>query len=288
MSNDTATVPSDVTPADMQPASLTPTRVLRSEWIKLTSLRSTWWLCAAAVVASCALGLLLAGTSNSVGTTVAPDLQQVLTARTVTTGASVTALVAAVLGVLAVSREYGTGLIRTSFTAVPGRVPVIAAKAVVLAQLLLIVGVLDVVLVRVTATPLLVGQGLSPHWSAGALLLPLLGSVVYPVLVAVLAVGVGTVVRSTAAALTVMLGLLLVAPTALGLLANVLDSAVVADVAAFLPSNAASQVFTVADASQLGSTGTTSLTPWLAMAVLVGWAVVGLGGSLPLVARRDV
>jgi len=107
-------------------ARLTFARILRSEWIKLTSLRSTYWSLALIAVLGIGFSLLLVSFTSGFVDNAEPDPNGVLT--TTTVGVGFGQLIAAVLGVLVISGEYSTGMIRSTLAAVPSRLPVLVAK----------------------------------------------------------------------------------------------------------------------------------------------------------------
>ena len=188
--------------------------LVRSEWVKLWSVRSlavTLVVTALGVVAVSALlagaGVLLSseadeGTQGAVG----------LSVETSMVGAQLASLVAGVLGVLTITGEYSSGLIRTSLLAVPRRLPVLWAKAVVLAA------AVSLVLGAAVLAAFFLGQALLGVVGDGVgigepqVLRVLVGNVVVLVGIALAGLGVGAVLRSTAGAICALAGLLFVLP----------------------------------------------------------------------------
>src|SRR3954454_2773236 len=127
----------------------------------------------------------------------------------VITGAELAKLVIAVLGVLMVTGEYSTGMIRTTLTAVPRRLPTLWGKALVLAAVVAATAV-GVVLAWLVALPTLHAHGAALDLGDQQTRRILLGGVLYLVAVSLLAFAIGTIVRLSAAALATVLGLLLV------------------------------------------------------------------------------
>ena len=112
-------------------------RVLLAEWIKLGSVRSTWWTLAVTVLLGAGLTILLCwGNAEWLASADADESAGSF----ITWGMMIAPVMAVVLGALAVTTEYGTGMIRTTFSAVPTRGRVLAAKLVVLAALMFVVG----------------------------------------------------------------------------------------------------------------------------------------------------
>ena len=115
---------------------VTPGRILNSEWIKFRTLRSSWLTLLGAVVAMVATGLVVGYvTSTSAWATL--DGEATFASATVR-GYLLTQLIVGVLGVLFVTSEYGTGMIRSTFAAVPRRLHVLAAKTVVFSTVALV------------------------------------------------------------------------------------------------------------------------------------------------------
>lgn len=193
-------------------ASLTFPRVLRSEWLKLATLRSTWLtLGGAVVVLVLAAGLIanrLHGNLLDPRPFGDPGDRDVLT--TPLRGFGITQLIVGVLGVLTVTGEYSTGMIRSSLTAVPRRLPVLVAKLAIFA----LVGFAAMAAASFTA--FLVSQRVLGRFGVGLsaphALQVCLGLAGYLTLVGLLGVGLGFVLRSTAGGVASLVGILLVAP----------------------------------------------------------------------------
>jgi ABC-2 type transport system permease protein len=279
------------TPA-ARPAPHTPTRtaalgfggVLRSEWIKLRSLRSTVWSYIAVIVISLGMALLLTLTTATGGEG-APDMlggsaeqQAGLFVQSSTFGVFLTQLVVAVLGVLVMSGEYGTGMSRSTFTAVPRRLPVLAAKAAVLFVVTFLVGLVAMVGSYLVSTAVYAGYDVSASLADPDLFMPMLGASLYLALVAVFSLGVGFMVRSSAGGIGIVLALLLVVPTILQLIPA--DWA--QDVHPYLLSMAGTNMFAPAEL-----TGTEVLTAWQDLLVVLAWVSASLAGAAALLVKRD-
>ncbi len=183
-------------------------RVVRSEWTKLRSLPSTAWSLLVTVVSIVGFGVLYC----LLRVARPPDDPAALAAFDPTavslTGVQLAAIAVGVLGVLLVAGEYATGLIRTSFTAVPRRLPVLWGKAVVFALTTL------AVCLPVTLASFLVGQSilsakrLDVALSHPGVVRAVVGSALYLAAVGLLGLGLGALLRSTAGAVAALLGLL--------------------------------------------------------------------------------
>jgi ABC-2 type transport system permease protein len=264
--------------------SLTFGGVLRSEWIKLRTLRSTVWSYASVVAIVLGLALVLALTTAS-GVDGAPDTlggsseaQVGLLVQSSTFGVFLAQLVVAVLGVLVISGEYGTGMSRSTFTAVPKRLPVLAAKSAVLFLVTFLVGVIATVGAYLVSSAVYSTHGVSANLADPDLFMPLLGASLYLALVAVFSLGVGTMVRSSAGGIGIVLALILVVPTILQLVPA--DWA--QDIHPYLLSTAGTNMFAPTEI-----TGTETLRAWQDLLVVLGWVAASTTGAAVLLTKRD-
>jgi len=247
--------------------------LLRSEWIKLRTVRSTIWSYATVIVISLGMALLMSSTLNLEGTQVPESEQGSWIIQVSTFGIIFGQLVVGVLGVLSISGEYSTGMVRSSLTAVPRRLPMLAAKAIVLFVCTYVVGLVSVVGSYLVASPILAGKGLSASLADPDVFLPLLGAALYLSLVAVFALGMGTILRSSAGGIAATLGVILLLPTVFQLIPA--DWA--ADLLPYILSNAGTAIFA----------GSDSMEPWQNILIVLGWVAVSLAGAAVLLKRRD-
>jgi ABC-type transport system involved in multi-copper enzyme maturation permease subunit len=205
-----------------------PTALLtaHAEWTKLRTLRATAWLLLAVAAATALAG---AAATAAVDTSHCPSPAECFedTTRLSLSGVRLAQIPVIVLACTAITGEYATGTIQATLAASPRRHPVLAAKAAVLAALVTAAGALGVLGSLAAARLLLPGNGFTavngyPPLSLAdpPTLRAAVGTVLYLVLVALLTLGVGAAVRDTAAALTTVLALLLVAPAAVELVGN--------------------------------------------------------------------
>jgi ABC-2 type transport system permease protein len=262
-------------------AHLTPAGVLHSEWIKLRSLRSTVWSFAIIVVVSLGMAVLLSATVDFGGQTPPEELQESIVLQAATFGLYFGQLIVAVLGVLVISGEYATGMIRSTLTAVPKRIPALAAKAVVLFVATFLVGLLSTFASLLVALPLLSANGVEAELSNANLFGNLVLAAVYLALVAVFALGVGTILRSSAGGIAAALGVILLLPTVLQVIAGLTGADWASDLMPYLLSNAGTGMFT----PPMG--GAESLEQWQYSLVVIGWAAVALLGGALLLRKRD-
>ncbi|MGN6741953.1 MAG: ABC transporter permease subunit [Amnibacterium sp.] len=278
-------------------ARLTVPRVVRSEWIKLRTLRSTWWCAALIVVLPVLFGLLVAPFLDRGGATLTTTAQDAATVGVATVGTNFTQLIAAVLGVLVISGEYGTGMIRSTFTAVPTRLPAVLAKLVVLAALIFVLGLVAAALTLAATAGILTQHGVTLRLGEAAVWMPIVGSAAYLALVAMLAFAIGALVRNTAGGIAASIGLLLVLPILLGVAIGLTSATWLENVNALLPSAAGGQLHTYAAPAGATTFGPGSraaapaadivLNRWGGLAVLAGWILVALVPALVLIRTRD-
>jgi ABC-2 type transport system permease protein len=254
---------------------VTPARVLHSEWIKLRSLRSTALTLAAAVVTMVAMGWIIAWATNRNWSDLRPDEQAAFNAIDFTlAGSTLAQLAVGVLGVLLITGEYATGMIRATFGAVPRRLPVLWAKATLYAVVTFVLMLLASLAAFLGGQQLLGTHGTT--LSAPGAVQAVVGVAGYLTLIAVFAVALGFIVRSTAGGVATLFGLLLVLP-GLGLL---LPSSWEDRILPYLPSNAGSTMFS-------SQTAAGSLSPGASLLVLLAWVAAALAGAALLVTKRD-
>ncbi|MGC0421702.1 ABC transporter permease [Embleya sp. AB8] len=175
-------------------------RVLLSEWTKIRTVRSTMWTLAVIVLLIVGLGILLAGTVNP-----KPKDDYVSIALI---GVIIAQLAAATLGVLTISAEYTTGMIRTTLTAYPRRIQVLAAKGVVFAGLMFVVGLVTIGLTAVLGRAMLTSRIGEPEIGAH-LLRSVLGGSLYLAVIGLFGLGLGVLIRHSAGAITALMGAIL-------------------------------------------------------------------------------
>lgn len=192
-------------------------RVLRSEFIKLTSLRSTVGLLLAIVVIGLGTAVALGMTVQDAGLPAAASVGFMLDQVTIGT-VLFGQLTAGILGVLVISAEYSSGTIHTTLIAVPSRVTVLAAKAVVLFLATTTAALVTFFGSWAATYPMLAVFGLEIGLTAPGVVLAFIGGSVFIGLAAVLGLGIGTVLRSVAASVATVISLLLLLPVVLSVL----------------------------------------------------------------------
>ncbi|AWB95709.1 ABC transporter permease [Agromyces badenianii] len=265
--------------------SLTFGGVLRSEWIKLRSLRSTTWSYAIVIAISLGMALIMSlstsdGMNGGAAASGAPAEQQVgLLVQSSVFGVYFGQLVAGVLGVLVISGEYTTGMIRSTLTAVPKRLPALAAKAAVLFASTFVVGLVALLGGYLVSSIVLAGIGVSASLGEPAAFLPLLGGALYLALIAVFALGIGTMLRSSAGGIAAVLGLILLVPTVL----QMIPAEWAHDLIPYLLSSAGMNMFTSTTAEATAD----GFGVWLNLLIVLGWVGASIAGAAVLLKRRD-
>jgi ABC-2 type transport system permease protein len=251
--------------------------VLRSEWTKFRSVRSTFWALTVTVVLGIALGAVISAAAAhsyakfSVSQKLSWDPTGVSGA-----GMAFAQLAIAVLGVLCISSEYSSGMIRTSLIAVPKRGRVLAAKSLVFAGVTFVVGEVT------TFAAFVVGQavisGHAPHAALGdpGVARAVVGGGLYLAALAVLSVAAGTLLRHPAAAIACMMTVVLVLP----LIAEALPDSWRNPVTEFWPTQAGSQITSVYHSAH-------TLQPWPGLGVMCLFVTIVYAIAWTLLDRRD-
>jgi len=271
--------------------------VLRSEWIKFWTLRSTIWTIGSTVVVMAGISFLAvfftAQEASRGGTPreSAVQLQAVLhDPSIVLAGTGMAQLAVAVLGVLVITGEYSTGMIRSTLTAVPKRLPALWAKAIVLTVVTALTSAVAVAVSWAVTLPTLRSHDASIDLGSSETQRILLGGVLYLVAIGLLAFAIGALLRHSAAALASVLGLLLVVENVF----RAIPATFFRNVSPFLPSTAGQQLTQTqssidqarAAGKALGSTAAV-LDPWQGYGVMMLWVVVLLAVAAVLLRRRD-
>ncbi|MBX0299522.1 ABC transporter permease [Cryobacterium sp. 1639] len=191
--------------------------VLRSEFIKLTSLRSTVGLLLSIIVFGLGVSIILGLTMAEAGVPAEPSVGFMLDEVTIGT-VLFGQLVAGVLGVLVICGEYSSGTIQSTLIAVPSRVRVLAAKTVVVFLAATSAALIAVIGSWAVTYPMYAAFGIEVGLTAPGVVFALLGAAVYVGLSAVLGLGIGTLLRSVAAGVATVLSVILLLPIVLSVL----------------------------------------------------------------------
>jgi ABC-2 type transport system permease protein len=262
--------------AQHRPLRVTPARVVKSEWIKFWSLRSTAVTLAVGLALLVGIGLLAASMFDNPTTGAAgpPGGGPTNAVSASLAGTTFAQLAFGTLGVLFMAGEYSTGMIRSSLSAVPRRLPVLWSKIAVFA------GVVFVVTLAGSAIAFTGGQALigahGASWSDPGVARAVIGTAVILTGSGVMGIGLGALLRSTAGAISTLVGGLFL----LGGVASLLLPDSWSTVLEYLPSNAASAFTAVHQASD-------ALGPWSALAVYLTYVVAIVAAAAGRLKRSD-
>jgi ABC-2 type transport system permease protein len=257
--------------------------VVRSEFTKLRSVRSTYWTLFATVLFTIGLGVI--------GAIVVPahlqfhDRTTFNATRLSLSGVNLAQIAIGTLGVLIVTNEYGTGMIRATLTAVPQRREVLAAKGLVFAAVALVVGLFASFAAYFLTQAILSGQHpaafagrqLQSSISDPGVLRAVAGAGLYLAALGLLGLGLGTIIRVSAGAISALFGLLFVLPI---FSAAALPQSWQNTINPYLPFNAGREIFTV-------SPGSGNLSPWGGFGVFCLYGVIALAIATVVIRRRD-
>jgi ABC-type transport system involved in multi-copper enzyme maturation permease subunit len=252
-------------------------RLLRSEWTKIWSVRSTAWSLAILVIGGIGLSALIAGVMAAHWDTLsAADRQAVAVKGVFGPGLTFAQLPLCVLGVLVITSEYSTGMIRSSLLAVPRRTPVLAAKAAVFGAVAFAAGEL-LAFASIPIAHEILGSRAPESLGDPATLRAALGVGLYLAVLGLFSFAVGVMVRHTAAAITAIIVIFV----GFGDLSQLLPGTAGRYINAYMPANAG---ILVTHARQQAAD---LLAPWQGFGVLCLWTAVLLAAAGFLLVRRD-
>jgi ABC-2 type transport system permease protein len=257
---------------------VTQARVVLSEWTKLISLRSTRWSLGVGVLLTIAFPILFAAlTASHWAHMSAADRADRHPLDIALAGVNVAQLAIAVLGVLVISGEYSTGMIRSTLIAVPKRLPVLWAKLGVYAAVSFVLMVPSV-LIGFFASQAILNRHhiLQISFSAPGVMRSLLGGALFVTLVGIFALAIGTIVRSTAGGIATFAGIFFVIPPLMNILPTSWNNAI----SQYLPSEAGRQLFSLHQ-------GAHSLSPMWGGLLMLGYCAVAVALAAVLLLRRD-
>jgi ABC-2 type transport system permease protein len=266
-------------PATGPPAiRVTQLRVLASEWTKFRSLRSSLYTLLIAVVLTIGIGALFSAvTASQYHTFSAADRASFNPITTSLNGTLFSQLAIGVLGVLLISGEYSTGMIRSSLTAVPKRLPVLWAKLGVFAGVAFAVTLVASFVSFFLGQALLSSHHLNVSISAPGALRSVIGAALYVTVAGIIGMTLGGLMRNTAAGISTMVAVFFVLPPVTGLLPSSWSS----HFAQYLPSSAGEVLYG-------GARGLVHpLSPWTGFGVLCIYAVVLIGFAAWRLRRAD-
>jgi ABC-2 type transport system permease protein len=261
------------------PGRVTFPRVLRSEWTKFRSVRSTAWCVGLTVLLTIAFPVLFAFVISSHWGQMQPSERASHSPLEVAlAGVNVAQLVVAVLGVLMITAEYSTGSIRSTLTAVPKRLPVLWAKLLDYAVVSFVLMVPAVIASFFVSQAILARHDiLQISFDAPGVARAMIGGAIYVMLVGVFALALGAIVRNTAGGIATFSGIFFVIPP----LMNLLPTSWYNAINEWLPSEAGRQIFSLKHAAN-------TLTPLGGGLVFAGYCAAAIVIAAVLLRRRDV
>jgi len=272
-----AAVPATLQAARSRTGRVTQARVVRSEWTKLWSLRSTRWALLAAVVAMAGLGILISAVQMAHWNQMSPDDRASFDPVDVSVGGwHIAQLALGVLGVLVISGEYSTGMIRSSFAAVPKRLPVLWAKAGVFAGVTFALMLPCAFLAFFVAQRILRQHHVETSIGQPHVLRAVVGAALFLTLVSLLGVALGALVRNTAGGIAAFAGVMFVLPGVTAILPASWGN----DIDPYLPLSAGTGILSRHQDAN-------ALAPWTGFALFCAYVAATLALSAWLLVRRD-
>ncbi|HUK44174.1 MAG TPA: hypothetical protein VLV28_02690 [Gaiellaceae bacterium] len=257
---------------------VTQARVVVSEWTKLRSLRSTRWSLLVAVVFTIGLPCIFAAVTVARWSHM--SLEEKLNRHPLeiaTAGVNLSQLAIGVLGVLVITGEYSTGMIRASIGAVPKRLPVLWAKALVFAVVTFVLMVPSVLIAFLGSQAILRNHHiLEISFSHPGVARTVIGGAVFLTVVGVFCLGLGAITRNTAGGIAVFAGIFFVIPPLMNILPTSWNNAI----SEYLPSSAGRDVFSLTH-------GPHDLSPGAGIALFCAYTAAVIAIAAVLLVRRD-
>jgi ABC-type transport system involved in multi-copper enzyme maturation permease subunit len=251
--------------------------VLQSEWTKLRSVRSTAWSLAAAFLLTIALADIAAAVVvNHWPHMQAHDRADFHPLDVAQVGVQLAQLAIGVLGVLLITAEYSTGMIRASMTAVPRRLPVLAGKTIVYAAVTFALMLPASLIAFFSSQAILSHRQIETTFSAAGVPRTIVGAALYLTVIGLFGLGLGAIVRNTAGGIALFAGIMFVLPP----LMNVLPLSWNQAASPYLPLQAGERIMALHQGNQLA--------PWTGFSVLCAYAAASLLIAAILLRHRDV
>jgi hypothetical protein len=252
--------------------------VFKSEWTKLYSLRSTRYALLATAIMTISFGIIASSFNASRWSSLtAADKAKFDPLATSLLGVRFGVLAIGVLGVLLITGEYTTGMIRSTMTAVPKRLPVLWGKAGVYALVAMAITIPAAFIAFFAGQAILSGKHIQIAFSHGGVPGAVIGAAGYLTLVGLFAMGLGAILRNTAAGIATFAGIMFVIPP----LISILPSSVTNSIDPYLPSNAGQAMMEIGHHAH-------TLSPGAGLAVFAGYVALVIASAAVLLARRDV
>jgi ABC-2 type transport system permease protein len=250
---------------------------LISEWTKLRSVRSTAWSLAAAFLFTIGIACIATAVIVNHWPHMNPhDRADFHPLEATLAGVQLAQLAIGVLGVLLITAEYSTGMIRASMSAVPKRLPVLAAKGTVFGLVTFCLMAPAVLVAFFSAQAILSGRHIETTFTAPGVPRAVFGAALYLTVIGLFGLGLGAIVRNTAGGIALFAGIMFVLPP----LMNVLPTSWNNAASPYLPLQAGEQIMALQRGNQLA--------PWTGFGVLCAYAAASLLVAAVLLRRRDV
>lgn len=247
---------------------------LHAEWTKVRTLASPRWLLLGTIVATMALSGAVASVVTCDATGCDHD-----TTKLSLSGVQLGQALVVILAVQLISGEYSSGMIRTTLTAMPHRATTLAAKAVTVTSVVAAAGIVAVLGSLLAGRLILSSHGYpTPSLGDGPTLRATVGSILYLVLIALLSLGVATVVRDSATSIGVILGLLYLVPVVAPVIDNPHWQRLLQQIG---PMSAGLAIQATTNLDGL------PINPWAGLGVLAAWAAAALLAGTLLLRQRD-
>jgi ABC-2 type transport system permease protein len=257
--------------------SVTQRRVVRSEWTKLISLRSTRWALAATLLLAIGIGILACTVFESRWPHLsAADRHDFHPLSVSLAGINFAQLSLGVLGVLAITGEYSTGMIRSTMAAVPRRLPVLWGKVLVFGATALAISLPATFIVFFAGQGILSGEHINIGLGQAGVFRALLGASFFLTAMGIFGLALGAILRTTAGGIAALAGIVFVLPPIVGLL----PSSVAGSIEPYLPSNAGNAVWTI-------NPDPGTLAPWAGFGIFCAYVAIALAIASVLLVRRD-
>ena len=251
------------------------TGITRSEWTKLRSVRSSRWCLFLTALFVIAIGVLVCLVSESRYPNLHHSFHPLGSSLV---GVNLAQFAVGVLGVLTITAEYSTGMIRSSLCAVPRRLPVLGAKAVVFAVVTFVISLPSIFVAFLVGQSILSQKHIEVSISHPGVLRALIGAALFLAVMGLLGLGLGAIVRTTAGGISALVAIVFVIPPILDL---ALPTSWFNAISGYLPMNAGGALWTI-------DPGSHTLSPWAGFAVLCAYAAVSLAIGAALLRHRDV
>ncbi|MGW1075230.1 ABC transporter permease [Streptomyces sp. NPDC002537] len=256
---------------------------LASEWTKIRSLRSTMWTMGIMVLLIFGIGCVIAMAAGSMSNDSGRDVNgQMSVLGLAVFGVLLSIICVMTQGVLTMSSEYNTGMIRTTLTACPNRGRVLAAKAIVFFLLVFVITLVSTTLVGMVDVAMVNGNRFAETTTASMWLQATLGISLFVALLGVVALAVGTLIRHSAGAITAMLGAMLLPM----IMATFMFTESLSGVRRFLLEYSIPSLLFAVYVTPGGDSGS-GPEGWDSVWIMAGVAAVALGGAYAALRNRD-